>query len=534
MSRRFFSGVLLLAVLLATAGAGFAQTISTFAGGVVVEDQPATSTPLNQPRGIAVDRQGNLYIAETGAGLIRKVDAATGIATIIAGGGTQLDDARPIPARQALLDGPNSPVVDPFGNVYFSDTNNHRVRKITPDGLITTVAGTGLQGSTGDGGLATRAQLNFPLGLFLDSAGNLLIGESVGGDNARLRLVTAATGIIQTIAGGGTGGEGSRALEYRLNAVGGVAQDRQGNILLTAQAGVTGSVILRIDRASSIVTTVVGGGTTSSGTLSALPAPPRSLQLCGATFVAVDSAGNLYFDDCGGVRKLDLSDNLVKSFFNGTACCAQVVVDSSDTVFAASVAGLVYRFEREQTGRVVAGTQEPFDGLFANLAPLGAPFRLAFDGQGNLYIADNPQFRLRRVDRATGIITTAATADASAVCVDRAGNVYYSSFHTGIRKIEAGTGTLTTLLPPAEFSEPRLAEGMRAADARVPGATGLAVDAAGNLYFTATGSPVRCYPQRFTSASGCWKLPSACCGWWRGTGSEQPRGMAGPPARPVC
>ncbi|MBI4463684.1 MAG: hypothetical protein HY647_03170, partial [Acidobacteria bacterium] len=484
----------LASVLLVVAfgiSAAVAQVITTYAGGVVVEDQPATTTPLSQPRGLAVDRQGNLYIAETGAGLIRKVEAATGIATVIAGGGTLLDDARPIPARQALLDGPNSPVVDPFGNVFFSDTNNHRIRKITPDGMITTVAGTGIQGGggVGDGGPATRAPLNMPLGLYLDSVGNLLIVESVGGDQARIRMVTAATGVIQTIAGGGTGGEGSRALEYRLSAVGGVTQDRQGNILLVANSGSGDGRVLRIDRASSIVTTVVGGGTAFNPPL---PAAPRSLQLCGTTFVAVDSAGTIYFDGCGGVQKLDPSDNLVKNFFNGSGWGGQVVLDSSDTIFAATVGGLVYRIEREQTGRVVAGTEDAFDGLFANLAALGVPWRLAFDGQGNLYIADSGQSlgRIRRVDRGTGIITTVETGNVGGLAIDRAGNAYFASYNTGIRKFEAGTGRLTTLVPPAGSSEGvRLAEGILAADARVYGSSGLAVDAAGNLYFITTGSP---------------------------------------------
>src|SRR5438876_7369907 len=99
----------LLAVLVALSGPVPAQVISTYAGGVILEDQPATATPLNLPRGVAVDRQGNIYITETGAGIIRRVDATSGLATVLAGGGTELDDARPIPGRRALLDGPTFP-----------------------------------------------------------------------------------------------------------------------------------------------------------------------------------------------------------------------------------------------------------------------------------------------------------------------------------------------------------------------------------------------------------------------------------------
>src|SRR3989442_11470142 len=107
MGRRWFLFAATLAAIFASlSSSANAQTITTYAGGVVLDGQPATSTPLNVPTGIAVDFQGNLFITESAGGLVRRVDAATGIASIIAGGGTQRDDAQPIPGRQAALDGP--------------------------------------------------------------------------------------------------------------------------------------------------------------------------------------------------------------------------------------------------------------------------------------------------------------------------------------------------------------------------------------------------------------------------------------------
>lgn len=521
MRRRFFPGVLILAVLLATVSALRAQVISTFAGGVVVENQPATATPLSLPRGIAVDLQGNLYIAETAGGLIRKVDAVTGIATIIAGGGTQLDDARPIPARQALLDGPTFPAVDALGNVYFCDTNNHRIRKITPDGMITTVVGTGLPGFSGDGGLATRAQLNSPEGLYLDAVGNLFISDS---RNNRVRRVEAATGVIQTIAGGGRGGEGSKALEARLDAPIGVTQDRQGNIFLlasfTSEDG--RAQIVKIDRDSRITTTVAGGGTIRSFE-SRVPLSPKTIALCGTHSVAVDEAGNVYFDDCGGVMRVSAADGLVRQFFGasgGRLWGGQVVVDASGAVLAADPTGQVLRGEVEGRSQRVAGTLDPFDGLFATTAPLGTPRRLALDAAGNLFIADHVRPLIRRVDARTGIITTVVrNADpGDAVHVDRVGNLIFAA--NGLKKLDAATGQVTTLIPGA-FGNEFLQDGMPASEARLSFLASITLDAAGNIFFVPTEPPPAAKVWMLEAATGLVRLVA-------GNGTQGASGDGGP------
>ncbi len=483
----------LVMIFLAGVPQAHAQAISTYAGGVVLEDQPATSTPLNVPRGVAVDFQGNLFIVETAGGLVRRVDAVTGIATIVAGGGTQLDDARPIPGRQVALDGPTHGGVDGLGNFYFCDTNNHRIHKITTDGMITTVVGTGLQGFSGDGGPATRAHLSSPEGIYVDVLGNLWISDS---GNGRIRMVSASTGIIQTVAGGGTGGEGSKALEVGLAGPRGVTRDSKGNIFVVAGLPPDGRTrILRIDASSGVVTTMGGGGTIHSGAGfdSTVPTDPKSVDLCGAQSVAVDAAGNVYYDSCPGVRRISVSDGLMRVYFGGLGYPGggHVILDGSGLAFAWPV-GLVFRIQAENSGRTVAGTADPLDGLFATAAVLGTPVRLSLDTQGNLYIADNNQARIRRVDAKTTIISTVTTSDNSTpVHVDRAGNIYYAGGGAGIAKMEAGTGKVTTVVGRAlAVPNIQLADGMKATDARVIFVSSLVADSSGNLFFTAPGDRV--------------------------------------------
>ncbi len=474
-------------VIVAAIPAAKAQVINTFAGGVVLEDQPATSTPLNLPRGLAVDLQGNLYIAETAGGLIRRVDATTGIATIIAGGGTQLDDARPIPGRQALLDGPTFPAVDGLGNVYFCDTNNHRIRKIAPDGMITTVVGTGIQGFSGDGGPATRAQLSSPEGLYVDAVGNLFVSDT---GNGRVRLVTAATGIIQTFAGGGTQGDGSTALNVRLENPRGLTFDRRGNLFIVTDRGVR-----KIDKDTGLVTTVAGGGQADP---SRTPAPANSIRFCDPYSVAVDEAGNLYVPDCRGLMRVTAADGLVAAV---TECCpdqrSQAVLDRSGNVFFTNAwQGLVFQWKQPFVTTPVAGTLEVQDGLFATAASLSIPESVAVDRAGNLFIADTGHYRIRKVDRATGIISTIAGTGAQggggeggaatqatfflphSVYADGSGNIFMGD-NGRLRRVDAQTGLISTLMGGGQ--QP-LKDGTLARDVSGNCCVAVTGDPAGNIY----------------------------------------------------
>ncbi|WP_244308496.1 hypothetical protein [Streptomyces monomycini] len=215
--------------------AGIAQgCIATVAGngtaGYLSDGGPATLTQLNWPHDVALDKNGNLYIADRYNHRVRKV-TPQGIITTVAGNGQAGYVSDGGPATATKLYNPSGVATDSAGNLYIGDSSNHRVRKVTPQGTITTVAGTGTAGYTSDGGPATSSQLNYPLFVTLDDAGNLYIGDQ---SNQRVRKVTA-DGIITTIAGTGTAGyvdDGGPAISTRLYNPRGVALDRAGNLYI--------------------------------------------------------------------------------------------------------------------------------------------------------------------------------------------------------------------------------------------------------------------------------------------------------------
>jgi uncharacterized protein (TIGR03437 family) len=192
----------------------------------------ATGASLNHPAGVAVDSQGNVYISDTQNNRIRKVTVPSGIITTIAGNGSASFSGDGGPAALAAVNQPRGLAIDALGNLYIADTGNHRIRKITRDGMISTVAGNGIAGFSGDNGPATSAQLNTPTGVAVDSARNLYIADRT---NSRIRKVTA-TGAIITIAGnGGFGytGDGGPATSATIPFPVGVAVDANGNVFVS-------------------------------------------------------------------------------------------------------------------------------------------------------------------------------------------------------------------------------------------------------------------------------------------------------------
>src|ERR1700722_5172376 len=215
-----------------TAGAtapGVVYRIDTLAGSSSIGDGgPAVSAQIGNIQGIAVDHSGVVYLSDTDRNLIRKIDAK-GIITTIAGTGVAgfAGDGGPAIAGQINL--PYGLAADLAGNVYFADLGNNRVRRIAPDGSITTVAGTGVKGSLGDGGLAANAQLMTPRNVAVDAAGNLYISEFEG---HRIRRITA-DGKIGTIAGVGVAGfrgDGGFAVNAQIAYPCGLTVDRFGNL----------------------------------------------------------------------------------------------------------------------------------------------------------------------------------------------------------------------------------------------------------------------------------------------------------------
>src|SRR5262245_10200705 len=254
------------------------------------------------PFGIAVDGAGNVYVADCNNARVRKIAADTGIVTTVAGNGSAVASGDGGPATVAGLEFPLAVALDAGGNLYILSTR--RVRKVTAaTGIITTVAGNGLAGFRGDGGPATAAGLAAN-DLAVDASGNLYIADT---DHCRVRKVTAATGAIDTVAGTGIcsfSGDGGSALSADMIPWY-VAVDASGNIYIGDNDAAR---VRKVNAATGVITTVVGNGEVG---LSGDGVPARSARLGAAGPLAVDHAGNHYINEVWGVRKVTVVTELI-------------------------------------------------------------------------------------------------------------------------------------------------------------------------------------------------------------------------------
>jgi uncharacterized protein (TIGR03437 family) len=454
-------------------------TITTVAGGFQGtygygrfsgDGGPATGASLYWPEGVAVDSAGNLYIADTFNNRIRKV-SPNGTITTVAGNGYVTYFADGGPATSASLAVPCGVALDSTGNLYIADTLNHRIRKVSPGGMITTVAGDGFSDDTssngrysGDGGPATSASLNWPSGAAVDSAGNLYIADSA---NNRIRKVNPG-GAITTFAGNGSykfAGDGQSAANAALNGPAGVALDPAGNLYIAEYRN------HRVRKVSpgGIITTVAGNGTPI---YSGDGGPATSASLDQPFGVAVDAVGNLYIADTENSRIRKVSPGGIITTVAGGG-------------------SILYLG----------------DGGPATSASLAHPEGVAVDSAGNLYIADWLNNRIRKVS-SWGMITTVAGdgfEDASSnrgrysgdggpatsaslnrpcgVAVDAVlgGNLYYiaDSYNNRIRRVSL-SGTITTVA--GNGNDSYSGDGGPATSASLDWPSGVAVDSAGNLY----------------------------------------------------
>lgn len=441
-----------------------AGIITTIAGdgspGTTGDGGPATASELGVPYKVALDNKGNLFIAELDTNFICKVDTG-GIIHVIGGTnsfhrGTDGDGG---PATAATMTYPYGLAADTSGHVYFSDVYNSRIRVInTNTGIISNFAATGIFGYGGDGGPASAAQLSFPQGLYFDlSSGSLLISD---GPNNVIREVNSS-GIVSSIAGQcGRYDEGYPATNAEICTPANIATDVAGNVYI---ADYDNHRIQEINTSTGVITTVAGNGVPGYGAaMIGDGGPATNAHLFFPNSMTVDNAGNMYI--------IDLGNNRIRKV---------------------STAGIITTFAGTDTAGYNA------DNIPATNAWLNSPSGIAVDNAGNVYIADQRNQRIRKVDNA-GIITTFAGTGAATfsgdggpataaalqypadVASDGKGNIFIADIaNDRIRKVD-GSGIITTVAGNGitGFS----GDGGPATSARIFYPNGLKADSLGNIY----------------------------------------------------
>jgi sugar lactone lactonase YvrE len=342
------------------------QTAERPAAAFEGENGPATKAAINDPVAVAVDRT-SLFIAES-RGAIRRVDLKTGV-------------IKTVPTkRRVTID---SLAVDSGGNLIATEFAVGRVCRISPrTGVVTTVAGQDRYGFGGDGGPAIRASLSDVTAVAVDAANNVYIADR---GNGRIRRVDSRTGKIATVAGNGesySGAEGGSALEAGLDLPNGIAVDQEGNLYISEEGNrMRGARIRRVDASTKTITTIAGSGVKGP---SGDGGPAMAATFDSTAGILLSRAGGLYIVDGfrDRIRRIDLR-----------------------TLIIATVAGTTKGFSG--------------DGGAAVQARLDNPSGIAMDAQGNLYIAEFVNHRVRRVDARSGIIETVA------------GNGFPHHFHLG-------------------------------------------------------------------------------------------------------
>lgn len=479
--------------------------------GNIGDNAQADSAKLNQPTAFAKDALGNLYIAEYAGNRIRKVNTA-GIITTIAGNGTASFSGDGGQATAATINTPWAIAVDANNNLYIADNANNRIRKVNTAGIISTIAGTGASGFGGDGGAATAAMLSGPASVVVDTVGNIYISDFF---NNRIRKINSL-GIISTAAGTSAGfsGDGGPATSAKIYHPAGLTFDTQNNLYISD----AGNNRIRKVNSSGLISTFAGTGAPG---YSGDGAQATAATLSGPVSVSVDNSNNLFITDGNNlvIRKIDntgiittvAGDQAKGIGFSGDG--GQAVLAQFNYPYATifnSVGDLLIADLNNNRVRKVnsAGIITTYignintmvgDGNQATLAQLWAPQSLVFDAAGNMYIADNSNNRIRKVNTAGLISTvagngttgftgdggpaTAATLNGPAsIAIDAGGNLYIAdSYNHAVRKVD-NTGIITTLA--GNGTPGFLGDGGASTAAQLHFPLGVGVDKTGNVYIS--------------------------------------------------
>ncbi len=498
---------------------GTSGIITVYAGtpgiaGSTGDNGPATSAKLNFPQGLAIDIAGNIYVADNGNNKIRKIASSTGWITTVAGNGTQGSSGNGVPAITASLNQPFGVCVDKAGNIYIADTYNYKIRKVNTSGIISNFAGSGLPFSSGDGGAALSAGL-IPIALFHDSiSGSLFLSDFAGN---KIRKINTSN-IISNVAGDGTAGfagDNGLATVAKLNFPRQVVVKTNGEVYFADGQN------QRIRKVSTtgIITTVAGK----------YPDPfeyPNNARIQ-PSYISLNRAnGLIYFSDYFGysVRKLNLSNGLLSpAAGNGTrgfsgdgnlATLAQldtvlgVCADTSGIYICDAGNSRIRKVNNNGIITTIAGTGVNGyngDNILATSAKINFPVDLKIFNNKLIFI-DNANGRVRKIDLATGIITTifglatgthsgdngpATAADfrsLSGMDIDNVGNMYFADYYAHvIRKINNTTGIVTTIAGNANLPNFTGDNGL-AISANLNTPMGVACDNLGNIYVSDAGN----------------------------------------------
>jgi len=511
-------------------------TLTLIAGtgrmGYAGDGGPATQALFNNPQGIAVDGSGNIYVADTGNSVVRII-TPNGFINLFAGNvfggvpqpGWSGDGG---PAIGAALDLPVGMAVDSSGNLYIADSANNAIREVTAGGNIQTIAGLGptAPGFAGDTQAAVAANLNGPLDVAVDSKSNVYIADT---NNANVRMITASTGTINTVAGStavvsgavvlafGYMGDGASAILAELAGPAGVAIDSAGNIYIATYAD---NRIRKVDTKGNISTFAGNSGYGFAGD----GGPVLNAQLASPRGISLDSSGNLYLADRWNNRIRKIAGGTISTIAGngqanfggdgGAATSAQlsypngIAVDHTGNIYIADLLNNRVRMVTP-TGTIstYAGNGIPGfggDGGAATNAQLNQPSGLAIDSSGNLYIADSNNAVVRMVNT-QGVISTVAgtggvggySGDGGAatkatllapigVAVDSSSNIYIADYYGWIREVNASTGVISTIA--GNGTNGYTGDGGSATSAQFYNPIGVAVDSSGNVYVADSGN----------------------------------------------
>ena len=475
-------------------------TITLFAGNGFKlfsgDGGPATSASLAEPQGLAVDAQGNVYIADSLNERIRKVDL-NGIITTIAGSGTQSFSVAGGPALEVSFYDPRRIALDSTGNIYFTDAIS--VRKLTPDGMVSTIAGNGAplcnaQLEVGDGGLGTAGCVAGPIGIAVDTSGNVYLSESL---TNRIRRVDTQ-GIITTFAGDGVAhwaGDGGQAASASLNFPEGIGFDPAGNLVI-GDAG--NNTVRRID-GNGIISTLSGHpGLFAYGDDTGLAI---SEPISEPIDIGFDADGNILVLELfsGRVRRIDASGTLSTVEGNGRWAPSgngldansvhisplALALDNQGNLLIADEYNYIRRLNSDGTITNLAGNGyagRSGDGGPATSASFNYPMGIIVDSAGNILVADTNNAVIRRIDK-QGTITTFVgngLIGPEGMAFDAKGNLYVADSGNNRIAQVSPSGALTTIVGngQAGFS----GDGGPALKASLNAPQSVVFDHAGNMF----------------------------------------------------